>query len=152
MKKGIYIFALLMATMALVAGIIIPHHHHENEICFTDFHSDAACEDHAHSDACNSPDAENPEDHHDAEGPEGHENCMLDVEIISPPIQDKSLAETLVYSNDYSGFDGYTTLLIDLLNADQLPPGEQIPHRPPILQFYSHTVFGSPGLRAPPVC
>jgi hypothetical protein len=152
MKKGIYIFALLMATMALVAEIIIPHHHHEDKICFADFHSDAACENHSHSDACKHDNAENPENHHDAEGPENHQNCMLDVEIILPLLHDRSLAVTSVYSNDYLSFNGFTTLLIDLLKADQIPPGEQISHGPPILQFYSHTVFGSPGLRAPPVC
>jgi len=143
MKRGIYIFALLIATLALLADIIIPHHHHEDEICFADSHCNADCNHQDHSSA---------EDNHDAEKGEDHQNCLLDVEILLPPQQDDTGAENIIYLDVSFGIDGLTALLTNLLLEDQILQGQQIWHSPPILQYHSRKVIGSPGLRAPPVC
>lgn len=143
MRKRIHIFVLLMATLALVTNILIPHHHHGDKICFIDFQCDAECEHEDHS---------NTEHNHDAEGTGDHQNCMLDLEVILPYNPERSLTEDIIDFGRNSDFDGCTALLVNELNKVQLLQRRQISHAPLILQFYSHTVIGSPGLRAPPSC
>lgn len=152
MKKGIQLFAILIASLALFVATGIPHHHHEDDICFENSHRDAACDHQDHSSAKNNHEAEKAEDHHDSEKSEDHHNCLLDIEILLPPQQNDNEVENFIYLDESPGIDGIATLLTNFYFEDQILHGQQISHSPPILQYHSRCVIGSPGLRAPPVC
>jgi len=49
MKKGITIFSIILVTIALMASMLIPHHHHGDEVCFVDSHCEAACDSHEYN-------------------------------------------------------------------------------------------------------
>lgn len=148
MKRKSIIFAVFLVNIALLANILIPHHHHEDEVCFISMHCEADCDTHHQDDADHQHDAAHK---HDTKGAEDHHDCLLDIEVIVPSTHDYTQKIAFTIIEDQSEIDGFTALEISL-EAQKHPPSGLLAFSPLILQHYSCIVSHSQGLRAPPSC
>jgi len=141
-KRFSAIAFIFIANFVLLAHVIIPHHHHKNQVCFVNTH----CEDvHGHEDQN--------ETGHDHEHGKSNDfsQCLLKQDIVLPSHQNKAAYAHFCFVDNYSNaygiqailglesfFSGYFSALNRLIH----------PYIPPIIYRVS---VACQGLRAPPV-
>jgi len=146
MKKTVGLLFLLLANIALLVHIVIPHHHHHHEnvesICYF-FSIDDIHNNYQH-------DIDG-----DGQGANGlGEDCLLNgLYIHVANLHNASPSEEVqpAYGEPVAGFRSFVTnvdLSFALGNNDALP----FRHKPFLLSSYNQFVTCSLGLRAPPVC
>ena len=135
-----------MANIVLLAHAVIPHHHHENEVCIAslsceDEHEIDSQENHKH---CAIHDYEH-NDHKDVE------NCTLrNIEYLSSR-NSKHECNCGIYFNHNHEFNDFQTVLFDI---DFYQYSFYVVSKIPIPEssnFYINFVNTSLSLRAPPV-
>jgi len=132
-KKKIAFVFILATSLVMTAFIAIPHHHHDNLVCFERFHKDSR--EPNHENECNDPD-----------------HCFLNQVIDTPPEEVKECHDFSAYLN---------TLASDNFILHALPAGfenlfdpvflniSKVPYEDtPAYTFF--TAFSSE-LRVPPV-
>lgn len=142
MKRNTAFIFTLLASIVLLAHAVVPHHHHESEVCFTNDHCQTDCDGH---------DDDATEHNHQHDGDTDAEFCALKTDIVIPTNQLKQECKWVKRVDIDAGFE---TLQPALSNASyflQLSPLLARPPTPFITTKYS--CFASPikGLRAPPI-
>ncbi len=130
---------VLLATIVLLAHAVIPHHHHQNEICFE--YSNCEC-DH---------DGENQEhkDHKSHNVPHDFQDCILNQVVILPSneINCEDVCFNLI--DQYS--DGLNASLMDSEYIKNIPSDFIEQFTPLLSSLQSSIIAYNSGLRAPPV-
>ena len=132
---------ILIANIVLLAHVVLPHHHHDAEICMESQHCET--EDSGHNHDQDDTEHKNHQHHGESET----SNCVLDQDI--PILTNK--VKTGSQLSDISANTIYTTYIslnkLDLCNykanRTNAPP-------PLIKQRYTEYAPGTFGLRAPP--
>ncbi len=140
-----------MANIIFLADAVLPHHHHEKEVCFVDSHCQTDSEAHKHETGKHNHEQHATKEHsHDHDGNTESQNCLLKQEVILPSNQIDLECKSFDYV-DNTNFNGFQANLInselDLQNQENF--SIKIP--PLISSFYSRIASTSKGLRAPPI-
>jgi hypothetical protein len=152
MKKKVAIIVTLLASFIWLFSAILPHHHHNDEICLATSHSNSDCEDHA--EACTDHEHHEGErtghDHQQQDGEED-EHCVLDQMLVTPGTDNKR-----ELNPDYTHYDklyNYTYKAISDDSCQELsPPSKKYKRkRQHPSSFYDNIVSRNLGLRGPPV-
>jgi len=137
-KRYTAILIILLANTLILAHAVIPHHHHEDKICFTESH-------------CDHEDHDNNKNHeHDHDSDNEHVFCLL-KQIVGVPVNH--------LKQDYKcpGFDldqlnnNFHIFLTDVNTNDFVQKVFLVSHHPFISSNYSEHLIKSSGLRGPPV-
>lgn len=148
MKRIAAIFFILIAYIIFMAHAVIPHHHHESEVCFTESHCHTGDHHHDHNHD-NHKHKHNPVNHdHQHHGNNDAEHCLINLEVVIPTNNNK-------FGNEYSidllnDFDPIYSGLSDFDLSVELQPSLPISLTPLIIS-YSSIASRSNGLRAPPI-
>ncbi|MBK8807545.1 MAG: hypothetical protein IPO21_13245 [Bacteroidales bacterium] len=129
---------ILLANLVLLAHAVLPHHHHEQQVCIESTHCDGDSEAHIHNTAS--------QDHqHD-----GADNtiCVLKQAVIVPSSQVKSI-NTCDNCSDNHNHD--FIIHSDFGNEHSQFVSEVISYKPEFPSFYTTFVTPTLGLRAPPI-
>ena len=142
MKRITGICILVLVNILLLAHTIIPHHHHQTQVCLQNSH----CQDdgiaHKHS---------NHEPQHEHDGKNNSDNCILKQAIVLPGNQVKQEFKNLNNADYHSHFNDYQFIL---LNTDKAVIIAFFSLNTADFSFttpFSDFVSSSLGLRAPPV-
>lgn len=136
-KKGTAIFFILLANIVLLAHAVIPHHHHELQICIQRTHCD---DDVTHTPY--SPEHNNRPDGND------HTNCVLKQAVIIPSTQSRYL-KNCDKCTDTHNHDFY--IISSFRYIDLLPVSQVVTYLPEFPSFFTTFVTPILGLRAPPL-
>lgn len=130
---------MLAAYTVLLAHVVVPHQHHNGEICLETNHSQTDCDDH-HS-----------HDHHEHdENSNNEEYCTLKQLVILPADQVKIGCKTFNFKNNHNFYGFQLTLFNSELSKFELP-NFRIAQIQLIAVLYSNNATTSVGLRAPPI-
>lgn len=135
------IIFILLANVTLLVHAVIPHHHHEKEVCIVSSHCESDSQAHDHDDA---------KHNHEHDGEDSVDDCVLQQILISPPNKIKHEIKSLDIDTDRFQADHSQAVFTE--NNFVLACISCIPKaKPPLLVFtylnYASTVLG---LRAPP--
>lgn len=140
MKRAIALSFLVLANMAILVHVVIPHHHHNNfVICFLTSHCTDDEEASGHPYDCN----------HHQHNDDGTEECLLLTEMYIKIDNNRSVVD-LNFHNDFQ----YPVLLLLVNPIIKITDLENLPFRqtPYLLSYYTEYIARSTGLRAPPAC
>lgn len=139
-KRIAAISFILLANLVLLAHAVIPHHHHEAEVCFVNSHCESDHEsdkDHDH--------------HHDHEGSNDYDSCLLKEIVTLPTNQQKPECNYFSYIDQHSTFHGLFAILSEHLLIKDHSADFHLDRPPYIPALYSCIVCSHQGLRAPPL-
>lgn len=142
MKKLSAFIFILLANIFLLVQAIIPHHHHQSEVCIVSEH----CEEDAKAEEQNTH-----EHHHEHDNESKADYCVLNQFVLIPQNQTK---EEHTYTNCAGACDSTDNLqavLFDLKPANDDLLKEASDQEPPFELPYSLYVSSCMGLRAPPI-
>ncbi len=141
-KRGLSIFFIMIANIILLAGIAIPHHHHDSEFCFVSTRCQTYSETHEH---CNT------KHNHEHHGESKTDYCILGQVFVIPSNQVKQEYKCLDFPENRVSYNQFQANLPDL-ELISFVPGYLYSSQPPlILLSYCHYSSLALGLRAPPV-
>ncbi len=132
----------MLASIVLLAHAVVPHHHHESEVCFTKDHYQTDCGDH-------DDDATGHKHGHDGESEV--EFCVLKTEIVIPSNELKQECKWFVLAHIDAGFDTFQSVLHSCAFLHQLSSKHSQAPPPLIGAKFSCFVCSIHGLRAPPI-
>lgn len=140
-KKGLNIFLLFLASFVLLAHAVIPHHHHNHEICLVNVHAETNKTDHGHL-GCNT-------DHQSSDDADCDLSCILEKVVIFRTGQSNQYNKTAVSPND--GKPVFFASIIESGGSAEYYP--EIIKSPPTYFIPSHLKIAQQtvGLRAPPI-
>jgi len=136
------VFAFLMlANLVLLAHAVVPHHHHNKQVCFKHSHCnhDGLADEHGTN-----------QDNHSHDGDNNHDNCVLREPIVVFSNQWKSDL-ILNITIDLSDLDDFHYNLLNSSPDFQILILSNFLYERVINGSYSSLVSSSVGLRAPPV-
>lgn len=136
------ILFILVANIVLLAHAVIPHHHHEKEVCIVSSHCDSDGDSHNHDKA------EHKHQHH---GGNSVDHCVLQQILISPPNKIKHEIKSLDLDTNLFLTD-YSQAIFNDNSNDLVCFSSYLKSKPPSITYtylnYASTVLG---LRAPPL-
>jgi hypothetical protein len=136
-------FFLLTAAFILLAHAVIPHHHHQLQVCVEKAH----CQEDG-----NSHQPETTKQNHQHDDNSDSTNCILKQAVVLPSNQDKQVYDCDFNKDNYS-YDYLSTFLYAFVYTGTEAPIPDfciVDLIPDILSSYSCYVNTSLGLRAPP--
>jgi hypothetical protein len=137
-KKLIAYSFIFLANLAILAHAVLPHHHHEQQVCFERAH----CTDDAEAFSHNSTEHNH---QHDATD---NTTCVLSQAVIIPLSQTKSISNC----DHRSGTDNHDFFIISNFGYDDFQSySETKASAPEFHSFLISFVTTSLGLRAPPI-
>jgi len=141
-KRGLSIFFIMIANIVLLAGIAIPHHHHDSEFCFVSTH----CQ--AYSKAQEQGITKHNHEHH---GESKTDYCILGQVFVIPSNQVKQEYKCLDFPDNRVNYNQFQAILPDL-ELISFVPIYFYSTQPPLvfLSYYRYSSIAL-GLRAPPV-
>jgi len=135
-KRITSIIFVLLVNIALLSSIVIPHHHHENEVCIVNTHCNSDHESHENDIATHGHEADN----------SGH--CAFTQEfIISKDYGNHHIIKLKLFVKNIP----YKLVETELENNLKAKSQFVASHPPEIVQLYNSFIIQSKGLRAPPV-
>lgn len=141
-KRTIAIFFMLLANITLLALAIVPHHHHETEICVVGSHCNEEGEIHDHDIARHD---------HEHDGENSTEYCVLNQVYVIPSNDLTLHVKCLDYADDYVNFNSFQAVLLNT-GLTSFSPYYLAKEKPPLLfSNYIQLIQSSCGLRAPPI-
>ena len=141
-KRTTAILFVLLANIVLLVNIAIPHHHHNNEVCFISTRSQTSTETHKHGPTG---------DKHEHKGDANTGYCILNPDFIVPSKQVKQEYKWLDFTDKWIHYNQFHASTPDqkLISCVQAYLGSI---QPPLLFYsYCHYLYNVPGLRAPPI-
>jgi hypothetical protein len=141
-KRVPALLLVFLASIVLLANAVIPHHHHENEVCIESSHCESDGEEHHDGDA---------ENNHDHDGASNFMNCALNQIYIIPSTLQKEELKSIDLLNPFHSFIGIPAIHTSQEKSNIATHYFDAPpiHQPP--SFYILYVNHSRGLRAPPL-
>lgn len=140
-KRLTAILFIMLASFLLVAHSVVPHHHHNKQICFDKshcIHDDLKVEQGTNSDS------------HRHDGENNHENCVLRDPVVLFSNQWKT-DFNLISETDHWGLDGVHDNLLKSITEFLIPVLSSYVYERVTDSLYPSLVSASLGLRAPPV-
>ncbi|MCF8372190.1 MAG: hypothetical protein K9H64_11250 [Bacteroidales bacterium] len=140
-KRIAALFFILLANITLLALAVIPHHHHETEICVVPSHCDEEGEIHDHDVARHD---------HEHDGESKTQYCVLNQVYVVPSKEFNSEIKCLDKTNNSSTYTPFQAVLlnVDLISFDTKCLAKE---KPPLLFWcYLQRIQTSCGMRAPP--
>lgn len=129
---------ILIANLVLLAHAVLPHHHHEQQVCIEQTHCDSDQDAHIHN---------TPAQDHQHDGTD-NTTCVLKQAVIVPSSQAKSVNSRDNCSDNHN-HDFY--ILSNFGHVDLQPVSEVVTCNPEFPSFFISFVTTSLGLRAPPI-
>lgn len=140
MIKKITAYSLiLLANFVLLAHAVLPHHHHEQQVCIEQKHCANDAESHVHNIDIKD---------HQHDGNKNSTTCILKQSILIPSAQIRILNNCDNCSDNHN-HDFY--ILSNYGYVDFQPITEIIIYTPDLPSFYTKNVTPTLGLRAPPI-
>ena len=142
MKRLPALFFILLANIVFLAHAVIPHHHHDSEVCFESSHCQTHSESHEHSAT---------EHNHNHDGENNAVYCILNQVFVVPSNHVKQESKCLDCFHNHPQFDKSQAILTDNRLCCLLP---KILKKDQLLFFsstYFHFASTSIGPRAPPI-
>jgi hypothetical protein len=133
---------ILLANIVLLAHAVVPHHHHETQVCIEKTHCETDFEAHKHQ-----PNEENHKHNHEHDGNNGS-LCVLKQAIVLPVHQSRQLDGCSDCSDNHN-HDFF--IFSDFGYVDLQPDFEVVTYIPEFSSFLISFVTTSHGLRAPPL-
>lgn len=140
-KRKISLFFTLLANIVLLTLAVVPHHHHDGEICIINPICHSGHEDCDHNNTSH--------DHGNNDNDDNH-FCLLEQEIILPSNNLQHLLKDLDSIDNQPGFDGFWNILNESEFITYVPPEYSNIHFGFKSSLYSCFVSQSIGLRGPP--
>ena len=132
---------IMLAGILLVAHAVVPHHHHNKQICFERSH--CINDDLVHEHGTNP-------DNHSHDGENNHQDCVLKEPVVV--ISNESKPDLrLINETDRSGLDGFHDNLLNNSTDLLIPKLSSYVYERVTDSLYPSPRSTSPGLRAPPV-
>ena len=139
-KKGFNILIVILTGMLLLAHAIVPHHHHNLQVCVVDIHSGHKDATHDHS--CNN---ENHQHDHEADDL----SCILEKIVMFRPGQSEQDGKFILSLDDEANY--FFVTIFSNPETNQFYSGELNNSSPPDLEkTYANQAPKTFGLRAPP--
>ena len=135
MKKTLAILFLLLANLAFLAHVVVPHHHHGNATCFVVSHCDDG-DSHSHDEPAHN--------HDHSEG----SLCKIFQDIVPSGSNDQK------FKAEVNDFQQLTLIVIpEFVYLTDLK-GENVffLQTDSYISLYESIIVSSQGLRAPPIC
>lgn len=129
---------ILIANMVMLAHAVLPHHHHEQQVCIERKHCIDDATTHTHNSA---------EHNHQHDGTD-NTACALKQAVIIPTSQDKFL-KSCDNCTDNHYHDFYILSTFGYVFSE--PVSEVVRYIPEFSSFYITFVTPTIGLRAPPI-
>ncbi len=124
---------ILLANIVLLAHAVLPHHHHEQQVCIERTHCASDTDAHVHN---------NDAKDHQHDGNTNSTACVLKQAVLIPSAQGRIL-------NNCDNHDFY--ILSNFGYVDLQPISEDVTYIPEFPSFFISFVTASLGLRAPPI-
>lgn len=130
----------MLAGILLVAHAVVPHHHHNKQICFERSHciQDDFTHEHGTNPASHSHDGEN-----------SHDDCVLKDPVVVLSNESKPDFR-FIYETDRSGIDGFHNNILNNSTELLIPILSSYVYERVTDSLYRSLLFASLGLRAPP--
>ena len=141
-KRVPAIFFILIANIVLLAGVAIPHHHHNSESCFVSTHCQPYSEAHEHGTT---------KHNHEHHGESNADFCILDQVSVIPSNQVKQESKCLDFPDNRVNYYQFQANLPDLELISFVPIYFYSIQPPLIFLSYCHYSSIALGLRAPPI-
>ena len=131
---------IMLAGILLVAHAVVPHHHHNKQICFERSHciQDDFTHEHGTNPASHSHDGEN-----------NHDDCALNDPVVITTNEWKPDFK-LIQTSDRTGFDGLHLSLLNKSSGRLTPSLSSCVYERVTDSLFPSAVPDSHGLRAPP--
>ena len=142
LKRGSALFFILVAIITVLAYAVIPHHHHESEICVISSHCETDNDAHKQ---------ETTGHKHDHDGDNNPDHCVLNQVFITPYNQIKQEFEYLDNANYDLQFDLLQAILYNKEFYGHFPIIGPNGQHHFLSSTYSCIASTSIGLRAPPI-
>lgn len=126
---------ILLANIVLLAHAVLPHHHHEQQVCIERTHCASDTETHVHN---------NDAKDHQHDGNANSTACVLKQAILIPSAQIRILNNCDNHNHDFY-------ILSNFGHVDLQPVSEVVTCNPEFPSFFISFVTTSLGLRAPPI-
>jgi hypothetical protein len=139
-KPKTALFFLIIANIFLLSHAVIPHHHHQDEVCFVETH---CCGDH-HSDT----EKADTNDHHSDENPD---NCILEVPFIPASNSFRHDIKSCDTPDNTFNISVIQSIFSDLVSVAFKSESSKIASEAPPIIGYAQIAIPTCGLRAPPV-
>lgn len=130
---------ILVANIVLLAHAVLPHHHHEQQVCIERTHCTSDTDAHVHN-----TDAKD----HQHDGNSNTTACVLKQAILIPSTQSRTLNNCDNCSDNHN-HDFY--ILSNFGYVDLQPVLQVVTYNPEFPSFFISFVTTSLGLRAPPI-
>ncbi len=130
---------LLIANIVLLAHVVLPHHHHEQQVCIERTH--CVTDEHSHFDNTSAKDHQHDNNSHST-------ICVLKQAVVIPSSQAKHLNN---YDNCSDNHNHNFYILSNFGYVDLQPISEAIASKSVSPSFYTTFVTPTLGLRAPPI-
>ena len=136
-----YIF-IILAGILFLAHAVIPHHHHDTQICLVIKHC-------TNEHLTDEPGSDGKSHSHD--GDNNSDQCVLKAPVVLSLNQNKTDFYFYNHSSDNSGHDGIYYAIVNSTNELKIPVLSTFFFEHSEDYSYSSLVSNSLGLRAPPV-
>ena len=141
-RRGSALFFTIFAVTIVLAYAVIPHHHHESEVCVISSHCETGNDEHKQTPI---------EHNHEHDGENNFDHCALDQVFITPFNQLKPEFEYLSNTGHFSQLDLFQATLLDNDLLEHFPVVELVDQHHFLLSTYYKLASTSIGLRAPPI-
>ena len=140
-KRTIAIALLILANIIILAHAVVPHHHHNKQVCLVNSH----CINESFTDKHGTN-----QDSHSHDGENNSDDCVLKLPVVIFSNQWKT---DFKFNNksDHSGPDDFHYNLLNSTTEVQIPVQSSFNYERITDSSYSSLVSTALGLRAPPV-
>ncbi|HNX84443.1 MAG TPA: hypothetical protein PKK03_08310 [Bacteroidales bacterium] len=139
-KRITVILIFMLAGILLVAHAVVPHHHHDKQVCFEKSHC-------IHEDSDEEPGTSH--DGHSHDGENNHNDCALNDPVVITTNEWKPDFK-LIQASDRTGFDGLHVSLLNNSSGCLTPSLSSCVYERVTDSLFPSAVPDSHGLRAPP--
>jgi hypothetical protein len=140
-SKRASIFLILLANIVFLAHALVPHHHHESQVCLESCSCHSDCSTHKHNTTAHN---------HNHDGSDCSENCVLKQTVVIPSNQFRQELKYAAGENHHSPYHNFHAVIINCEQLSFVPKIISIAQIPLIISSHSGFTPGSTGLRAPP--
>lgn len=141
-KRNTAIFFILTAYIFLLVHAVIPHHHHDSNVCFASSHCETDSGDHDHNTT---------EHNHEHDGDNKTGNCVLNQELVIPSNQVRQSCKCIDCADSHHHSDQFQAVLFDSKTRSFPTISFCVIKSPLISSVYSHYLSSGLSLRAPPI-
>jgi hypothetical protein len=139
MKKIIAYIFILIANFVLLYHAVIPHHHHDKQVCIERAHCKSDSEAHQH---------EATEQNHNHQHDGNSSSCILNQVFVSPASQSKQIHECSDCNDNHS--HDFQFILFNVSPETVIPSCKSVISAIEVTPLYSSLLQSSLDLRGPP--